>query len=142
MFRIRAVREQRQHTLIAICSEGVKIEELPVRWGRVDLEITGVNNRAGRSFDGKRKGVHNRMRDMKELHAEAGDGDLLLILDHAELGFLQQPMLFKFVFYESHREARAVDRNVQIGKDERQRADMIFVSVREKDRLNFALVLQ
>ena len=51
-------------------------------------------------------------------------------------------MLLELVFHESHREAAAVNRNVQVGKDERKRANMVFVAVRQEDGFDFALVFE
>ena len=51
-------------------------------------------------------------------------------------------MLRELVFHESHGESGAIHGNIQVGKDERQRADMVFVAVREDDGFDFAAVFE
>src|SRR5262249_42216975 len=77
VFGIRAVGEECQHSLIAICGERVKIEKLSVHRRRVDFEIARMDHRSRRSSDRKSEGIDDRMRDVKELHAEAVDGNLV-----------------------------------------------------------------
>ena len=50
--------------------------------------------------------------------------------------------MLEFVLHQTHREAGAVDRNIQIREDEGKRADVIFVAVRQEDGFDFALVLE
>src|ERR1051326_7640270 len=82
------------------------------------------------------------MRDVEELHAEAARGDLVFIFDDVELGFFKQSVLLELVLDELYREARAVDRNIQVRKNERKRSNVILVAVRKKDRPNFALTFE
>src|SRR5215831_21137557 len=82
------------------------------------------------------------MRDVKKLHTETARRDRLFWRDYVELRFLGDPVLFKLVLDQSHRERRSIDRNIQIGNDERQGTDMILMAVREKDRSDFTLVFE
>ena len=79
---------------------------------------------------------------MEELHLERAELDDVLRLDRVELRLVEQAVLLQLVLHQAHREAAAVDRNVQVGKDERQRADVIFVAVREEDGFDFAFVFE
>ena len=82
------------------------------------------------------------MRDVEELDLERAELDDVLRLDRVKLRLVEQPMLLELVLHQTHREAAAVHRNIQIGKDERQRADMVFVAVGEEDGFDFALVFE
>ncbi len=52
-----------------------------------------------------------------------------------------RPRFFQPLFYQRESEARAVHRHVQVAKNVRQRADVIFVSVRQDNRAHLRAVL-
>ena len=72
MFGIRAVGEESEHALIAVSGESMQIEFLSIDRRRIDFEIAGVDDRAGRRLDRERKRIDDRMRHMEELD---GEGD-------------------------------------------------------------------
>src|SRR5437762_13260767 len=82
------------------------------------------------------------MRDVEELHFERTKLNLVLAFDDVDLRVFKQSVLRQLVLHESHREAAAVQRNIQIRKNERQRADVIFVGVRQEDGFDFTSVLE
>ena len=59
-----------------------------------------------------------------------------------QLGVIEQPMLFEFALDVGEREFGAVDRNVQLGKDRGQSANVIFMTMREDDGTNMITVLE
>jgi hypothetical protein len=99
-----------------------------------------MDDGSNRRFDHKREGIHDRVSDVEEFDLEAADLDRFFWRDGVKLRFAQQPVLLQLVFHESDRERRPVYRNIQVRKDEWQRADMVFVAVRQEDALDFALV--
>src|SRR5262249_509331 len=76
---------------------------------------------------------------LEKLDSETADVDRLFRNDGMKLSFLDDAVLFQLVFHKSHRESRPVHRHIQIGKDERKGADVVFVAVRQEDRLDFTL---
>src|SRR5215831_6307308 len=79
---------------------------------------------------------------LEKLDSETSDVDGLFRNDRMKLSFLDDAVLLQFVFHESHRESRPIYRDIQIGKDERKSADVVFVAVREEDRFDFTLPLE
>jgi len=53
----------------------------------------------------------------------------------------QDSMLIKLAFRQRQREMRSVDRNIELFQNVRQRAQMIFMTVREHDRRDLFAVL-
>ena len=58
-----------------------------------------------------------------------------------QLGVVEQPMLFELAFDVGERELGAVDRDVELGEDPRQAADVVLVAVRQDDGANLVAVL-
>ena len=117
------------------------------------LEDEGIEVRIthGRSYKGGwggrrsyREGerIHDGVRDVKELHLERAELDYVFGLHGVELRLIQQSMLLELVANQSHREAAAVDRHVQIGKYEGQRANVVLMTMGEEDAADFVLVLK
>ena len=142
MLGIRAVGEKREHALFAVGCQRMQVEFLSIQGSRIDFEVTGMDDCAGRCLYRERKCIDDRVRHMEELHRETAGTDLLLCFDRVKLGFTNQTVLFELVLDQRHREARAVHRNIQVWKNERECADMVFVAVCEKNSFNFALVLE
>ena len=114
MLGIRAVREERQHTLFTVSSQRVKVEFLSIQWSRINLKIARVDHGAGRCFYRQRKCVDNRVCDVEELDCETAPADLLPFFDRVELRLSKQTVLFELVLDQ----ARAEDRNIQVWKNE------------------------
>src|SRR5215468_5998557 len=82
------------------------------------------------------------MRDLKELHAKRTKLHHVFGANHVQTRFFEQSVLFELAAYQFDGEAASVYRNVQIGKDERNGADMVLVSVSKEDGFDFAFVLE
>src|SRR4030095_7297661 len=76
---------------------------------------------------------------LEKLDSETSDVDRLFRNDRMKLSFLDDAVLFQLVFDKSHSESRPIHRHIQIGKDERKSANVVFVAVREEDRFDFTL---
>src|SRR6266496_6175787 len=73
------------------------------------------------------------MRRANELDRENADSDHVSRLDAMQQHVSQKVMLIKFAFRQTQREMRRVNRNVELFQDVRQRAQMIFMTVRENN---------
>src|SRR5437764_13266761 len=82
------------------------------------------------------------MSDVKELDVETTNLDALLRCDGVEPSFLQQAMLLEFVLHKSQRKRRAIHRHIQVRKNKRQGANVVLMTVREKDGFDFAFVFE
>src|SRR5262249_50204092 len=83
-----------------------------------------------------------RVGDVKELHFERTQFNDVLFLDRVQLRFFEQAVLPKLVLHQSHGEAAAINRNVQIRQDEWKRADVVFVTVRQQDCPDFTFIFE
>lgn len=72
---------------------------------------------------------------------ERTDGDYVTWLDAMQHYIAENTVLIELAFRQSEREARSVDRNIELLQDVRQRAEMIFVSMGEDDRGDFVAIL-
>ena len=130
---IGAVAEQREDAFRAVAREGMQVKRLPVDRRLVHLEIAGVNHDADRSANRQRHAVDGAVRDAYELHFENADFDFAPGNDFAQIGLVEQAVFFQALLYQRQREARAVDRRLQVAQYVGQRADVIFVTVRQKN---------
>ena len=130
---VGGIREQQQHAALAVIGQGVQVEQLVIGGGRIDLEIAGVDDDAEGRGDGQRHGADDRVGDVDELDFERSDlHDLLgLHLDEArlflEFVFLQAPV------HQRERESGAVYRDIDFREEIGDRADVVFVAVRQDD---------
>ena len=81
------------------------------------------------------------MRDVDELDAKWPDFQLVARPDLIQPGLLQQIVLFQAPPDERQGERRRVDRNVHLGQQERQPADVVLVAVRKNYRSEVLAVL-
>ena len=72
---VGAVGKQREHALRAQLREAMQVEVLAVDRRLIDLEVAGVDDRAGRRGDGERHAVGHAVRDANELDRQRADGD-------------------------------------------------------------------
>jgi hypothetical protein len=93
-----------------------------------------VNDDPERRRDRQGDGANNRVGDVDEFDLKRSDIDDLLRLDLDEPGLLLQVVLLQPAVDQSERKGGAVDRNVDLGKEVRDGADVVFVAVREDDR--------
>jgi len=138
---VGGILKQRQDAVFAVFGEGVQIEELVVGGRGVHFEIAGVDDYAERGVDGERDAI-----DQTVGHADGVDGEdsgleALVGTHFAQVGVIEQSVLVEFVFHVSERELRSPDGDVEFGEHPGNRADMIFVAVREDDAAHALAVL-
>src|SRR5579885_117796 len=138
---IRGIAEESEDAFVAIAGEGVKIE-LPVVHRRlVNFEITGVDDDAERSADSKRDAVDGAVGDGNEFNFIRGDFDAAAGKNFTKDSGIEEIGFLEALLNQSEREARAVNGNVEIAKDIRKRADMVFVAMREDNGANVSAIL-
>src|SRR5437588_9386435 len=76
------------------------------------------------------------------MNEERTDTEALVRLDLVELRSVEKAVLLQFAFYQSERELRAINRNIQLGENPRKSTDVVFMAVGEQDGANFAAILQ
>src|SRR6266496_285067 len=81
------------------------------------------------------------MRCADELDCKRSEGDDVARFDAMQQHVTQDSMLVQLAFRQTVGEVRSVNRNVELFQDVRQRAKMIFVTVRKNDCRNLVPVL-
>ncbi len=119
----------------------MQVEGLAVDRRLVHLEVAGVDDHAQRRAYRQRHAIDRAVRDVNEFHVEWADLHVPPGEHFAQVGLVQQAVLFQALAHQRQRELRAVDRHVQIAQNIRQRADVIFVPVRQHDGAHHVAVL-
>ena len=97
---------------------------------QVELEVTRVQDHALRRVERGRERVGHRVSDGDELEIERPHLAAFAVRDGDELGATEQSGLLDAAPREPEREGGAVDRERHITQQEREPADVIFVTVR------------
>ena len=87
------------------------------------------------------KPSRNRVRDRDELAVDRADPAPLAVGDRDQLGAVEHPRFLDAVAGHREREGRAVYRDRDVAEQERDPARVVFVGVREQDRLDPVRVL-
>ena len=81
------------------------------------------------------------MRDTNELNREGTKVDDVARLDSMQQDIIQKVMLLKFAFCQTSGEVRTINWHVELLKQVRECAQMIFMTMRQYDRGDIVLVL-
>ena len=138
---VGGIAEEREHAFAAVFGESVQIKGRAVDRSLIDFEIPSVDDHAKRRADGQRHAIQRAVGYGNEFDFEWADFDRAAGQDFAQRGGIEQARFFHALFHERQREARSVQRNIQIAKNVRQRADVIFMAVRQHNRANLRPVL-
>ena len=136
---VGAVAEHRQHAFRAELREAVQVEGLAVERRLIDLEVAGVQQHALRRAHDDRHAVGHAVRDAHELQRERSDRNRRSGLDLDRLRL--ERVLLELVLDERQRQRRAVDRAVEMRQHVGHAADVIFVAVRQHQRLQLSLAV-
>src|SRR5947209_13003413 len=107
----------------------------------IDLEVAGVNDDAVRRSDREADGVDDRMRDANRLDAKRSGIDDVARHEPAKLDVVDAEFI-ELVADEAEGQRHSVDRKRHALEKKRQRADVIFVAMREEDRFEFRGVVE
>src|SRR3954466_2945952 len=120
----------------------MQVEEAVVGGRGVDLEVARMNNDADRGVNSERDAVDETVRDADRINGEWSDGEALSGFNLDQFGIVEQAVFFQLVLDVGERKLSAIDRDVEVGENGRQRADVVFVAVRENDAANVVAVLE
>ncbi len=96
---VGGIRQQSQHAPAAVLGNGGQVGDGVTGQRRiVDLEVTGMDDHAGRAVDGKGQRIRDGVVDMDGFHGKAAQRDLLAGADLMEDGAGRQTMLLQLVF--------------------------------------------
>src|SRR6267142_1514732 len=138
---VRGIAEEREHAFVAVLCERVKVKRRAADGRLVNLEIARVNDYAERRADRQRNAVHRAVRhgnkfnlERANLHEPAGN-------HFAQRGGFQQSRFIQAFFHQRQREPRPIHGNIEVAQNIRQRADVIFMAVRQHDRAYMSTIL-
>ena len=120
----------------------MQIEQPVIRGGGVDLEIPSVDQHSQRRVNRQRHAIDQAMRHLDRIDGEWPDLEALAGLDLVQFRIIQQAVLFQLPLNIGQREFSAVNRDVQLRQDPRQRPDVVLVAVRQHDGAHVLAVLQ
>ena len=105
------------------------------------MGVAGLDDDARRGVDGQRAGVRDGVVDADKLdrHAAGLDDVSRLYLHHPHL--VDQAMLLEFILDKPHRQLGGVDGGVDLLHQVRDAADVVLVSVGDKDAADAVAVL-
>ncbi len=109
----------------------MQIERGAVHGSLIDFEIAGVDDHAERRSNRQGHAIHGTVRHGDEFNLVGADFNEAAREHFAERRGLQQSRFVEAFFYQCQRETRSVHRNIQIAQDVGQRANVIFVAVRQ-----------
>ena len=92
-----------------------------------------MDDHAQRRAHRQRHAIDRAVRDVDELDLERPDLHVSPGNHFAQVRLVQQAVFFQALAHQRQRELRAVNRHVQVAQNIGQRADVIFVAVRQHD---------
>ena len=116
---VGGILKQRQHALFAVFGEGMQIEELVVGGRGIDFEIAGMDDDAQRRVNRERNAIDQAVRDLDRMDGERSQLEALVGAHLAQVGVVEQAVLFELVFHIGQREFGAKDGNVQLARESR-----------------------
>ncbi len=119
----------------------MQVEKLVVGGRGIDFEIAGVNDDAERRVDRERDAIDQAVRDLDGMDGERSGLEALVGAHFAQVGVVEQAVLVEFVFDVGERELGAPDGDFEFGEHPGERADVVFVAVREDDSAHALAVL-
>src|SRR5438876_2957824 len=130
---IGAVLKQGQHALFTVFGKCVKIKE-PVVGGRgINFEVAGVNDHAERRVDRQRNAIHQAVRYLNGMNSKRSYLEALAWTNLAQVRAVEEAMFIQLVLDVGKRELRSPHRDVQLGKDPWQGANVILVAVSQNN---------
>ena len=131
-FGVGGVGAEQQRAVGGEAGYGGEIHRCAVGGGVVYLEVAGVDDHADGGCDGDAHSVGDGVADAKELYAKvSADSEGDVRLDDVQFGGFELAALAQLDADEAVREAGGIDGDVQFGQDEWERADVVFVAVRD-----------
>ncbi len=131
---VGAVAHHGQHALVAEARNAASSVTGPISGCGVQLEVTGVQDRAVRRADDQRLCLGHRVRDGHEVQVERRHLEPAAGLDDGDLRLALQAGLAQLAAQHGGGEGGGVDRAAQLAPEMRHRADMVLVRVGDHQR--------
>jgi hypothetical protein len=134
-FHVRGVGEQRRHLLVrGHFRKAVHGGLYAVQGPGVDLEVPRVDEHPIPASQDIPEPARDAVANRERLHIEIPDGESSAPLDRLEPRDVTETMFFEPVPQKAESQRSAVHGNVEILQQERDRPDVVLVSVREQER--------
>ena len=133
LFDVGGIRQQRQGPLLAVHGKTVHIGGHTIAVAVADLEITGMDDRPQRGFDGQPDTVHHAVTDANEFELKLPQLDPPPRLNFMKSGRLGQPELLQLVSHHAQGEGGAEYRCIHDAQQEGQGANVVFVRMGQND---------
>ena len=130
---IGRIAHQGKHALVTDRAQRLSGGRLAEHGRVVKLPVAGVEHTAIRRVDQQRVAFGNRMRHRHEGDAERAHLEPLARLDDAQRHLVGNALLLQLAADQARGEGRGIDRHVEIEREIGQRADMVFMAVRDDD---------
>ena len=138
---VGGIGTQSQNALLAQFAKASQIDDLAVDGRGVDLEVAGVNHGAHFGVDGKGHGVGDGVVYVDELHGKLACADRVACVHGDEFGGLGQAVFLQLQADQACGKAGAVDGHVDLTQNVRDCADVVLVTMGDKQTLDAALIL-
>src|SRR5437899_2398153 len=119
----------------------MQIEEAVVGRCGIDFEVAGVHDHSDRGVDGEGDAIDQAVGYLDGMNRKRACFEALVRANLAQVGVIEQAVLVEFVFDIGQREFGGIHRNVQLGKNPGESADVVFVAVGEDDSADTLPVL-
>src|SRR5438132_7508762 len=130
---VGAVLKQGQHAFFTVFGKSVKIKE-PVVCGRgINFEVTGVNDHAEGRVDRQRNAIHQAVRHLNGMNTKRSYLEALTGTNLAQVRAVEETVFIQLVFDVGKRELRSPHRDVQLGENPRQGANVILVAMSQNN---------
>ena len=131
---VGAVADEREDTLIAHLGQFLVRSRLANDGILVELPVAGMENTAMRGIDQQGIAFRDRVRERDIGHLERADLEAAVIVGNGvELHLAQHARLFQLPTDQFHRERRRIDGHTEVGREVRDRADMVFMRMGQHD---------
>ena len=138
---IGGIRQKCQNALFTQLSKTTQINDAAFNRSIINLKVSSLYNNAGWSMNCHRTSIRNRVVYPNKFHRHTAclDNVSWFYFGHANL--IAQSMLFELVFNQSHCQFGCIQWSVDLLHQIRNAADMVLMSMGDKDTADLFLVL-
>ncbi len=127
--RVRRIGKQGQNPFVPKLSQAVQVDHFSLCRGAVDLKISRMDQNASGGMDGKGYRIRDGVVDMNELDIHAPKLNMIARLDHHRLHGILKAVLFQLAVDQCQGERSAINRDIDLFQQIRQRSDVILVAM-------------
>src|SRR5947208_5106176 len=130
---VGAVLKQRKHAFFAVFGKSVKIKKPVVCGCGINFEVAGVNDHAEGRVDRQRNAIHQAVRHLNGMNSKRPYLEALAWTNLAQVRAVEETVFIQLVLDIGERELRAPHRNIQLGENPWQGANMILVAMSQNN---------